>query len=229
MQHIELLPPQTLPERSLLAPVPTRTRPADDKDGHVWSACYVLSTGPRECQLEHLEIARTCLRRLWICGAFVCFEKWTFITSQSAAHLFLVVFRRSARFPPFCCRWHTKLSCKTLMYSSKRMSSHNFTRVAIDAERHFALSAQPQPQSAWKRRTWKQGWTMDKDMLDVKNGNLMRLGALTFYGFLYPRHATLCQSFGATAGGQRGQPLFVNECIHRVWLSHEWSSRWRRL
>ena len=33
VQHIELLPPQTLPERSLLAPVPTRTRPpADDKD-----------------------------------------------------------------------------------------------------------------------------------------------------------------------------------------------------
>lgn len=56
---------------------------------------------------------------------------------------------------------------------------------------------------------------MDKDMLDVKNGNLMRLGALTSYGFLYPRHATLCR-FGATAGGQRGQPLFVNECIHRV-------------
>ena len=41
VQHIELLPPQTLPERSLLAPVPTRTRPADDKDDRARVECML--------------------------------------------------------------------------------------------------------------------------------------------------------------------------------------------
>jgi len=43
---------------------------------------------------------KTWLRRLWICGVFVCFEKCKFITSQSAIHLF---FGLQEKFPPLCC------------------------------------------------------------------------------------------------------------------------------
>lgn len=73
------------------------------------------NTGPRGCRLEHLEIARTCLRRLWICGAFVCFETWTFITSQSAAHLLLWFSGEPPGFHLFVVggiqNCHVKLSC----------------------------------------------------------------------------------------------------------------------